>query len=177
MKYFLILLAIGLVIAPVMAMKPGPRQRQITAFRKRALQLGLRVSLVEKKKTGAGQVNDAVRYSLSLPKEQTLESVLSGFTVAEKYTDDSASSEWRLRPRLGQGKTSQVIEILESMPKDVVRLEIGSRVVAAQWRERGYEQDVDRLDDGLRAIVSCLLTGVGSIPSAGSGMHQNNNNA
>jgi len=156
MKYFLILLALGMVVSPLLALQPSARDRQLRRLRERASFRGLDVRYVDGARPGNSR--EGIIYSLAVAPEPNLARMLDiPLIIERREAVDTGESVWRPRMDvLRIALVEELIEVLNSLPEDVVEVNLTRRRLGVLWKERGNEQDVDRIADVLLALFEKL---------------------
>lgn len=144
MKYFLILLGIGLVLAPWLMLQPGSKQRNTIALRNKAIKLGLTV-----KKDSvplSSQTAISYRYVLPVTKQRPK------FPQWSYVLDDGI---WE-----GDGLTGELEEKLAAMkasfPKGTIAIACQGQILAFFWDESGEEGDVEEIRQLATKLVEIL---------------------
>ncbi len=144
-KLLLLLLALGLLTAPLMAALPSPTERRRGRLRQRAMQLGLRVRLAQIPGTTASHVHGAA-YSLerSRPTKKRASAALCWLRSGRHWQSRQGDAERR-------SDDERFERVLGTMPETVQAVECNSSSIVAYWNEVGGESDVDRITKALCA--------------------------
>ncbi|MFA5548542.1 MAG: hypothetical protein WDA10_08395 [Porticoccaceae bacterium] len=162
MKYLLIVLVIAMVISPLLWLRQTPGQARITAFRNRALQLGLKVQMVPHADAEETERRpETVRYLKSpAPDDKGILPVIEPFWTlvrAERRGRESPFPGWRwhrseapaaIHPAIGQ--------CLAELPASVTALRLDGQGVSAYWEETGRVEDVARIETALTALLASM---------------------
>lgn len=150
MVYFLIVLGLGLVLAPVMWLRPSPRDKQLQRLRQRAVEKGLRVNLgampQRQGSVKAGDQFDTACYLLPWPKQQLIQ--------AEKAARQTQAI---FRGTDGVWRDAGLGDLLSDLPDSAQVVDVNVEGVCVYWRETGTETRVDELAEFLRRIRERLL--------------------
>lgn len=150
MKYLLIFLGIVVVLSPLMWLRSSPAQARMTAFRQRALALGLRVQLVPAADADEGDKRpEAVRYLLPghgfAPTWTLIRSPRRGW--------ESPWPEWRwFRGEAPAALVPAIGGIMASLPATATALRGDREGLSVYWTEQGSVDEVDRIRDCLRQL-------------------------
>lgn len=151
MKAFLPILVVTMVvvIAPVLAMRPSPRQSQLARLRARAMAQGLRVHL-DAAGTRGGHADYVLPWRLDEnPRLRSLHIRLerdAELGWRRSATDDSPPGLEKCLPG--------------DLPESVLALHSTRDGLAIRWKERGNEAGVERIAEALRALREVLgMTG------------------
>ena len=164
MEWFIILLALGVAIGPILYLMPSDRDRYLTSLRALARKLGYTVQVDkvlkldptddERVTAGGGVRHPAVscaRYQLPLgitlnslpvitllriPARPTvpIERLGDGWGVAAQ-ADPAQLKALRLWSAL-PAAAQELVAVMNQMPDDVVAVQLDKRFVAAYWREQ-----------------------------------------
>lgn len=162
MKYLLIALVIAMVISPLLWLRQTPGQARITAFRNRALQLGLKVQMVPHADAEEAERRpETVRYLKSLVADDkgNLPLIEPFWTLlrTERRGRASPFPGWRwhrgeapvsIHPALGP--------CLTALPASVAALCLDGQGLSAYWEETGKVEDVAVLDAALTALLAAM---------------------
>lgn len=153
--YVIAALIIGLVISPVLYLKPSPRQKQQMRLRTKALELGLQVKLSPLPGSDAIKQQRATNNMMSyrLMREASQNQALShhyqvGRSVANPIDWVFYQTQKQAPVMLGEA----VMPLLKQLPESVVAVESMSGFVAAYWSEVGGEEQLDSIAQTLKAI-------------------------
>jgi len=171
-KYLLIALVVVFVISPLLWLRQSPGLARITAFRNRALQLGLKVQIVPQ--ADAERENrspDAVRYLRPLLTDEAgrTASVSAYWTLlrSERRGHVSPFDGWRWYRDSAPAPVHDAIgRCLAALPESVVALRVDDQGLSAYWSETGAVRDVELLAEALGELFPALLVPVRKIPPA-----------
>ncbi len=170
MKYLFIALVIAFVVSPLLWMRQTPGQARITAFRNRALQLGLRVQVVppadappEDRSPGA------VRYIRPLlPDPKGNMPVIPAYWTLLKSNRRGYPSPfegWRwFRGEAPSHLTAAVGRCVQALPDTVTALRADSQGVSAYWSEIGAPEQVEAIASALAGLLPDLVAPGSSAP-------------
>jgi hypothetical protein len=153
LKYFLIVLAIAMVIMPVFWVMPSPAQKRQTRLRAKAMTLGLLVKVCTLPQSHRAQVRQeegqkGVAYQLRLAgkgwrKLKTAQRLIRLDGDTEFHGDD---------PRV----EAALQQALIACPQSVKALELNPMEVVAYWQERGGEEQVLQIHQQLQSLQDIL---------------------
>jgi hypothetical protein len=148
MKAFLLVAALAMlfVLGPVLAMRPSPRQGQLARLRARAVAAGLRVRVEGGR--NPGRVADYV-----LPWRLDDLQQVRGLRLVLRRGDDGA---WEDAESLA-APAGILREVCEAVPAGVSALRSIDEGLAAQWNEKGRDEDVERIRDALRGLGEAVI--------------------
>jgi hypothetical protein len=146
------------VLGSVLWLKPSPAQQRQVRLRALARQLGIDVRLaqlpqtrrerVRQQATDAGVVYRLLRFDLDvrLPRDYVL-------------VRENADSQWEAQTEeLLPGRLQQALDdVLPTLPRDIVAIEITAHGPGVYWRERGDEQTVRQLGLSMERLAQALL--------------------
>ena len=147
MKSFLpiLILTLAVVIAPVLAMRPSPRQAQLARLRASATRQGLQVR-VDIAATRAGHADYVLPWRIDeRPAVRTRRFSFEREGDAGWHpggTERGAAGLMKLLPR--------------DLPGGVQALRSSADGLVVRWNERGSEADVTRIAQALRALREAL---------------------
>ena len=149
LKILLLLLALGLLTAPLMAALPSPAERRRKPLRRRAMEMGLRVRLARLPGAEAGSA-DGAAYVLARTQR-------SG-GVGTLWLSRSGG-HWRAQSA-GGGQAGDTLDMLDTLleralgalPETVQAVACHADSIEAYWRETGDESDVERIAEALWAV-------------------------
>ena len=148
MKAFLLVIGLAMlfVLGPVLAMRPSPRQAQLARLRARAVAAGLRVRV-----DGARGRDGVVDYVLPWRLDD-LQQVRGRRLVLRRDDDGSwEDAECQAAP------TGSLRGVCEAVPAGVSGLRSVDEGLAAQWNEKGRDDDVDRIRDALLGLREAVI--------------------
>ncbi len=152
MKAFLLVvgLAVLFVLGPVLAMRPSPRTAQLARLRARAVAAGLRVRV-----DGARNRDGVVDYVLPWRLDDLQE--VRGTRLELRRADDGTWQDAATR----EAAQASFRDVCAAVPAGVSGLRSLDEGLAAEWNEKGRDEDVERIRDallGLRAAVIAPAT-------------------
>jgi hypothetical protein len=152
----LIVLAVGLVLSPVLAMRPSARERQVERLRAHALRQGLLLQFSEPGTTGSGVGDRPIAYRLALDPALKLDRRLPLPLVFER--EPRASQGWLLRQATeSRYALAEAIKgLFETLPDSASRVTVSGQVVEVEWLERGTAEQVERIATVLAAVAELL---------------------
>lgn len=157
LEYWLIAFIIFVVLSPLAWLKSSPAQLRITAFRKRALALGLRVQLAPPIDAPPDEKRpSAARYSLPLSAEG------AGVRPWALMRDGGRGWEspwpgWRWLRQEAPASLHPAIEpVLARLPGSVTAVRVEPRSLSLYVEETGDPTTVDRYDAALRELAQRL---------------------
>lgn len=146
MKILLLLLVLGLLVAPVLAALPRPEQRRRERLRQTLMErgvsvrLGLLPGMKLQKMSAAGSA--AARCSVPL----------SGPAFAVPCLALREGDGWRIQGALVDPARRRLQRVLQTFPAAVEAVEVTAHDAAAYWREQGTERDAEQLRRGLSEL-------------------------
>ncbi len=147
LKTLLLLLALGLLTAPLMAAWPSAAERRRGALRRCAMRLGLRVRLADMQQTGAtaASYDRDIAYSLVLPPR-------AGAAEQGRRRWLRTGDTWQVQGggAVDRSSAQRLERVLDALPQSVHAVECGVGNIAAYWHEEGTEADVARIAEALR---------------------------
>lgn len=158
MTWLITVFGILAVLGSVLWLKPSPAQQRQVRLRALARQLGIDVRLaqlpqtrrerVRQQATDAGVVYRLLRFDLDvrLPRDYVL-------------VRENADSQWEAQTEeLLPGRLQQALDdVLPTLPRDIVAIEITAHGPGVYWRERGDEQTVRQLGLSMERLAQALL--------------------
>jgi hypothetical protein len=154
MAYLIIILVMLLVLSPVFWMMPSPKQKRQMQLRQRAMALGFQVKICDLPQTHVAMIR----------KEPPEQGVVYRLLWRDKKQNTDNFHYIILRDQGEEGQTdlptaiaSLLLELLVSMPDQVVGLEYASSGVALYWRERGGVEQVDHLYQQIMSLQVGLI--------------------
>lgn len=148
MKAFLLVIALAalFVLGPVLAMRPSPRQSQLARLRARAVAAGLRVRV-----EGGRNRERVVDYVLPWRLDDLQQ--VRGLRLVLRRGDDGSweDAEFRAAP------AGTLREVCEAVPAGVSGLRSVEEGLAAQWNEKGRDEDVERIRDALIGLREAVI--------------------
>jgi hypothetical protein len=139
----LLALCLGLVAAPILALRPTSRDRQLVRLRARAAAVGLGVRLIG---AGAGAAGDA-DYLLPWEPADRERLELAPFPVLRKDGET-----WTVVDARDAATAERLRGAIASIAVLVTAVGGLSDGIAATWHERGDEENVDAIAAALRAV-------------------------
>jgi hypothetical protein len=161
-EYLLIAFIIVVVLSPLAWLRSTPGQARVTAFRRRATELGLKVQIVPPPDAPEGDSQPtAVFYCLSYPQKQIAEisSTVGQWTLLRKERRgwESRWQGWRWFRREGSEHLSSAIEgMLQSLPGVVYAVRADKNAVGVFLRESGEVSIVDDIANTLNGFIKGL---------------------
>ncbi len=156
----MIAFVIFIVLSPLAWLKSSPGQERITAFRKRALALGLKVQVVPPLEAAPEDNRPtAVRYALSLGDDDSGDNPFREWSLirGERRGWASPWQGWRWLHREAPAQLHPAIgEVVSSLPESVNGLRAEPHSVSLYVREVGDIETVDRYADALRRLAQQL---------------------
>lgn len=155
MFYLIVALIIGLVISPVLYLKPSPRQKQQMQLRQKAMELGLQVKLsplpgsdsVKKQRTNTNMMS----YRL-MRSSNDVKSLSHHYQAGRSLTDHSDWVFYQTKNKAPVMLGEAVLPLFSSLPESVVAIESMQGFVAVYWGETGGEEQLNMIVDTLKAI-------------------------
>lgn len=172
MKYLLIVLVIAFLISPLLWMRQTPGQARITAFRNRALQLGLRVQVVPPADAAPDDRSpDAVRYIRPLLADElgNIPQFTGYWTLLRSRRRGHVSPFEGWRWHRGDAPVNcheAIARCLAALPETVVALRADDQGLSAYWSETGTVQQVDAIATAINELFPTLLAPIRAIPPA-----------
>lgn len=155
MFYVIVALIIGLVISPVLYLKPSPRQKQQMRLRTKAIELGLQVKLsplpgsdaIKKERAQSSMMS----YRFMRPRSDA--TVLTHhYQAGRSITDDSDWVFYQNQTKAPVMLGEAVLPLLSRFPDGVIAVESMQGFVAAYWDEAGGEERLETIFDTLKVI-------------------------
>jgi len=149
MKAFLLVIALAalFVLGPVLAMRPSPRQAQLARLRARAVAAGLRV------RVDGGRSRDGV-VDYVLPWRLDDLQQVRGLRLALRRDDDGSWQDAELQAAPAEA----LRDLCDALPAGVSGLRSVDEGLAAQWNEKGRDEDVERIRDALLGLRAAVIT-------------------
>ena len=166
-KYLLIALVILMVISPLLWLRQTPGQARITAFRNRALQLGLKVQMVPAADADpADRQPDGVRYLKPLvPDPRGIMPVVAcHWTLlrGDRRCLESPFPGWRwFRDPAPAALEPAIARCLGRLPSSVSALRVDAQGLSAYWPETGTVAEVGQLAEALEGLFPDVAPGLG----------------
>jgi hypothetical protein len=142
--YLFLFLILGLVISPIIYLKPSPRQKQQMALRAKAHELGMQAKMAPMPKADAHEGDDASANAMAyrwLRPETAKRHMPVSYQVGRSA---SGSDEWfffkQQRPPILL--VEAIMPLLKQLPAKVEILESSGDFVCIYWHEAGSEDDV-----------------------------------
>ena len=144
MAYLIVILALGVIIAPLLAARPPPREREIARLRERARTQGLAVSLWEPPEVPP-------RFRFQRPHHLAcyrLARAPAAPDIAPRGLFVRTDAGWQTREVGGA-----IPDLLTTLPEGAVIVLAGSDDVRVFWDERGGDAALDALTQALRTWI------------------------
>ncbi|MCK9502818.1 MAG: hypothetical protein M0Q95_01365 [Porticoccaceae bacterium] len=160
MDYLLIAFIIAVVLSPLAWLKSSPGQARVTAFRKRAGELGLKVQLVPAPDADeADKRPSAVRYCLLYNTAEKERHRIQGATWIllrdQRRGWDSPWQSWRwFRHSAEEALFSRIEALISAIPASVYGIRSDSFGICLYLRETGDIHQVDDLAAALKAFLA-----------------------
>lgn len=157
--YLIIFLALAMVLAPLMAFRPTKLVKRQTAFREKAIGLGLQVKIADLPQSHRAKVRQqdpeqGVIYRLPFVTDKPLENPELQCCIQVEQ-----SFEWvGKQPPLDRDLFEQA---LADLGDDSVALELSSTGVGLYWREQGEPERVQQVYESLLKLRSAVLDRIG----------------
>lgn len=163
MEWFIIVLALGVAIGPILYLMPTERDRYITNLRAQARELGYTVQLdkvlklnpdADERVTAGGSIRQSgvscTRYQLPLGVTVNAVSPILLLRIPSSPTIpiERLATHWGVngldvsqlksvkRWQSDAGSLMELVGVLDRMPADVLAVQLDKRFVAAFWREQ-----------------------------------------
>ena len=162
LKYLLIAFVIAMVISPVLWLRQSPGQARITAFRNRALQLGLKVQIVPAADAAESERSpDAVRYLRPFMPDSSgqMPAVSGHWTLLhhERRGWESPWPRWRwFRAEASPDLHPAIGECLKLLPESVTALRLDDQGLSVYWPETGKIDDAVKVANALGTLFQSL---------------------
>jgi hypothetical protein len=159
-EYLLIVFIIAVVLSPLTWLRSSPGQVRVTAFRKRAAELGLKVQLVPPPDAGESDKQPtAVRYCLAYPEDarELLTARIGQWSLLrhERRGWESPWPEWRwLKKEAAPILQPDLTPLVASLPAQVYCLRAERNTLAAYIHERGELDVVDTVAAAIKDFIS-----------------------
>ena len=145
--------AIALMIGPLMMLQPSRRQQELTALRQMAVQRGIRIHLNK----AIGKHQSVAVYSLPWPT-----AVKTGYfcLIKQQFAHDlhfSGYWHWHNDGRPPNQWLAPLGEILESLPSDIVGMEVAEDSLGVFWLEKNQQTPLTTIENILKQSQSRLL--------------------
>lgn len=141
-------LALAMMVGPVLALRPNPRQRHIASLRAAAIERGLKVYI-----DSLHQEEIAV-YQILWPTTLKLQyGEVSWCLVKQKHPHEMhflGRWEWRGRVKPAVAVQTYLERKLESLPESVQALGSTPQGLCSYWNERGREAALDVIETWLK---------------------------
>lgn len=145
----IVVLVVAMLVGPIMMLQPSRYQRRVAELRQRAAGLGLQVHI---SKYGDEQV---AAYQLPWhPSRRKRGSWQLSRSTYEHGLHIAGVWQWLTQQRPPKQLEKVLAEQLPELPESVVGVEGNGRGVVVLWRERGGEQQLQRLVEWMQKIVS-----------------------
>ncbi len=170
MTYLLIALALVFVVSPLLWLRQSPGQARITAFRNRALQLGLKVQVVPHASAAPEDRSpDAVRYLRPLQEDETGRgaAVLGHWTLlrSTRRGYDSPFPGWKWYRSAAPDHLQEAIgRCVAALPETVEAVRVDEQGLSAYWNETGTVRQVEAIAAALGDLFPHLLAPPRTIP-------------
>lgn len=158
MVWLIIPLAMLLVIAPVIWLKPNPRQKRVAALRNAAMQAGLKVTLRVPPLHGEKTPMPAYRWHYPPQRPGPDFVLVRDSHAAEALRPFAHDWRWRKEPlrALPEALEARLKRLLERLPQDALVVESGTDALTLWWHESQgierfstYLKEFETLRDGL----------------------------
>ena len=163
MEWFIIVLALGVAIGPILYLMPTQRDRYITGLRAQARKLGYTVQLdkvlklnpdADERVTAGGSLRQSAvsctRYQLPLGVTLNAVSPILMLRIPSNPTIpvERLANHWGVngldvsqlksaaRWQNDTGSLTDLVAVLDQMPADVLAVQLDKRFIAAFWREQ-----------------------------------------
>ena len=158
MEWLLIIVVVMFVIAPVMWLKPGPRQQRQAALRSSARKQNVEVKMAVPPLHYVKQVMPGYqwRYPLEAPGPDFL--LVRDSDASDALMPYHAGWRWRIAPLRAWPEQAEIIlkTLLERLPQDALVLESSETALTLWWWE---SQDAERFSTYINDFVmlrNCL---------------------
>lgn len=159
MKYFWIIVILALIVSPLMAMRSSPREKRQQAVRQLAGQQGLCVQLA-RRPDARDDERDLDSTCYRLPWEGKPPESLRNWVLTHNSSRGMAAewAGWRWFEGPAPGRLEAALgKIIEQLPEGTTGLVVDRAGVGLHWDERGGEQQVAAVADGLKALREAVL--------------------
>jgi hypothetical protein len=152
----LIALAVVMAVGPVMMMQPTSRDRRLASLRLDAAQSGLHIRMADYEKDGHSKSVAVYTYQVSLPKNTPTWSLLRRSYQHEIHFH--ANWEWQsTNKQISHQKDDQLHKFLDSLPDDIVGLEVNEMMVGIWWLEKPSTMTIKTLKQLLQQLVTIAV--------------------
>lgn len=178
MEWFIIVLALGVAIGPILYLMPTERDRYITSLRAQARKLGYTVQLdkvlkldpdADERVTAGGSIRHSAvsctRYQLPLGVTVNAVSPILLLRIPSNPTMpiERLATHWGVngldvsqlksakRWQYDTGSLMELISVLDQMPVDVLAVQLDKRFIAAFWREQNPGSQANQKGDNAKA--------------------------
>ena len=165
MEWLLIIIVLMFVLAPVMWLKPHPRQQRQTALRNSARKQNVEVKMAVPPLHHAKQVMPGYqwRYPQKAPGPDFL--LVRESHASDALTPYHAGWRWRIAPLRAWPEQADIIlkTLLERLPQDALVLESSESALTLWWWE---SQDAERFSTYINDFVmlrNCLKDHAGTV--------------
>jgi hypothetical protein len=159
-EYLLIVFLIAVVLSPLVMMKASPGQTRVSAFRRKAMSLGLKVQLVPEIDAEESATRpEAVRYFLPYPLDsvEVLRGRLASWTLmrGQRRGWDSPWPEWRWFRAEAPAHCHDIISnAINQLPACAYGIRADKGGVSVFLREIGEDTAVQQVADSLRLLLA-----------------------
>jgi hypothetical protein len=180
-EWFIIVLALGVAIGPILYLMPTERDRYLTSLRAQARKLGYTVQLdkvlkvnpdPDERVTAGGSIRQiavsCTRYQLPLGVTVNAVSPILLLRISSTPTIpvERLSPFWAVngldvsqrkaikRWQSDSSSLGELVAVLDQMPRDVLAVQLDKRFIAAFWREQSLLQQVDGQSAGNKPLGS-----------------------
>jgi hypothetical protein len=157
LTYLLIAILLGLVIGPILAMRPSPAQKRKMALRNKAISLGMTAHFSDMP-TRAGRLGQQAEQGIA-------------YRLRYRPANKAKISDWRLLNRASTGYDWEwdrnvgrpemagkelLQQAVRKLPEMIRAVDYRDGVLAAYWQELGTEADVETIFKVLSEVQSVL---------------------
>lgn len=158
MTWLIIIGAIGLVTAPLMWLKPSPRQRRLIALRAEARQQGIAVKLEVSPAHQAKNMMAAYRWQFPAGRPGPDFMLVSPDVASRALKPFEAGWCWRMEPLRPLPEAALVLlaAMPEHLPEDVIAIGSSRSTLTLWWDESLDAQSLAALAESLVALRDTL---------------------
>ncbi len=150
-----IVLAIAMAVGPIMIMQPSSRDRRLAKLRQSAASSGLQVRMADYKTNNGKQSIAVYSQAVELPSKTPCWTLLK-----HPYQHDIhfyGMWEWQAGSEAPKASMHGGLhKLLDSLPDDIVGLEVNNKVIGIWWREASSEITIDQIKSWIKQCYDII---------------------
>lgn len=158
MEWLLIIFLLMFVIAPVMWLKPSPRQKRVARLRDMAMKAGVEVKLTKSPLHNDSGTMPSYRWPYPPQRPGPRFLLVRDVEASDRLKTFCPGWRWRIEPMRGLPDTveARLKALLERLPQDALVIESGREALLLWWHESQDGERFTRYLDDFRFIRDAL---------------------